>query len=201
MRHQEIYFNKMTTRKSASAALKQFTALISASPSPHLAENNLLRLLDRGAAKALSKIPTADLPHLFRLLGSSSFLSDVLIRQGGNWPELFLHQIKIKHKSVSEHDRELQTAIKEARSFDEACAVLRRHKQREYLRIGTRDLMPSVTLERPCASLACSRTLRLTPPISSAAPKREGLRRNPLPGTIQQIDLRFSAWANWAAAS
>ncbi|MGH7816130.1 MAG: bifunctional [glutamate--ammonia ligase]-adenylyl-L-tyrosine phosphorylase/[glutamate--ammonia-ligase] adenylyltransferase, partial [Candidatus Binatia bacterium] len=123
------------------------------SPSPRLAENNLLRLLDGGSAKALETIPGAELLILFRLLGSSSFLSDVLLRQGKNWPELFLRQVKIKQKSCAEHLKELTAVIQESKSFADFCAALRRHKQREYLRIGTRDLMPSVTMEETVREL------------------------------------------------
>jgi [glutamine synthetase] adenylyltransferase / [glutamine synthetase]-adenylyl-L-tyrosine phosphorylase len=133
---------------------KLLKKLLAGSPSPRLAENNLARLIDAGGAKALERIPAVELPHLFRLLGSSGFLSDVLIRQGKYWPELFLRQLKLKEKSVSAHGRELSTALKQAASFEEACAALRRHKQREYLRIGARDLMAEVTLEETVRELS-----------------------------------------------
>jgi [glutamine synthetase] adenylyltransferase / [glutamine synthetase]-adenylyl-L-tyrosine phosphorylase len=128
--------------------------LIAGSPSPRLAENNLARLIDSGGARALANIPAAALSHLFRLLGSSSFLSDVLIRQDKNWSELFLRQITIREKTVAEHGKELRAAVNGSGSLDQACAVLRRYKQREYLRIGARDLMPSVTLEQTVRELS-----------------------------------------------
>ena len=144
----------MAARTRGSSQIRQFKKLIDASPSPRLAENNLARLLDSGGRKALDKIPAAQLPDLFRLLGSSSFLSEVLNREGSHWPELFLRQVKIKQKSVAEHLKELKTRIKRSLSFDEACAALRRHKQREYLRIGARDLMASVTMEETVRELS-----------------------------------------------
>jgi glutamate-ammonia-ligase adenylyltransferase len=128
--------------------------LISSSPSPRLAENHFARLIESGGAEALERMPAAELPYLFSLLGSSSFLSDVLIRQGKNWPELFLRQIKIKTKSVAAHGKELDTAVREAATWEDFCALLRRHKQHEYLRIGARDLMPSVTLEETVRELS-----------------------------------------------
>ena len=70
---------------------------------PGLAENHLLRLLENGGLKTLNKIPVSELPALLRLLGSSTYLSDALIRQGSNWPELFLRQIKVQHKTAAEH--------------------------------------------------------------------------------------------------
>ena len=84
----------------AAIQRKKIERLLKESPSPSLARNHLLRLLEEGGAKALNKVPPAHLPALIRLIGSSSYLSDVLIRQGKNWPELFLRQIKITQKSV-----------------------------------------------------------------------------------------------------
>jgi glutamate-ammonia-ligase adenylyltransferase len=127
--------------------------LIRSSPSPALAENHLLRLLEVSGAKAIAKIRAADLLPLVRLLGSSSYLGDVLLRQGKNCCEIFLRQIRIEQKTVSEHLADLEPAVKQSKSFDEFCAALRQHKQREYLRIGARDLMPSVTMEETVREL------------------------------------------------
>ena len=101
----------------------------------------------------LNKVPAGHVAALIRLIGSSSYLSDVLIRRGKNWPELFLRQIKIPQKSVAEHLAELIPQIKESKSLDDFCATLRRHKQREYVRIGTRDLLPSVSMEETVREL------------------------------------------------
>ena len=132
---------------------KIFKTLIDESPSPPLAENDLRRLLEDGATQTIKKIPAAHLPVLINLLGSSSFLSDVLARQGKLWPKLFLRQIKIKQKTVVDHLPELSVVIEESKSFDDFCAALRRHKQREYLRIGARDLLASVTMEETVREL------------------------------------------------
>jgi len=126
---------------------KIFKKLIDESPSPSLAENHLRRLLDNGSTGAVKKIPAIYLSALINLLGSSAFLSDVLVRQGKNWPELFCRQIKIKQRTVADQLRELSVDIKESKSLDDFCAALRRHKQREYLRIGAHDLTASVTME------------------------------------------------------
>ncbi|HET9917834.1 MAG TPA: bifunctional [glutamate--ammonia ligase]-adenylyl-L-tyrosine phosphorylase/[glutamate--ammonia-ligase] adenylyltransferase [Candidatus Binatia bacterium] len=101
----------------------------------------------------MDKLPRADLAALFAVLGGSAYLSDILFRQGKDWPDLFSRQIKIKQKPAASHLKELSTVINEAKSFDDFCAALRRHKQREYLRIGARDLMPSVTMEETVREL------------------------------------------------
>jgi glutamate-ammonia-ligase adenylyltransferase len=128
--------------------------LIKRSPSPSLAKANVSRLLESGGAKSLKNISETNLPVLIRLLGSSSYLSEILIRQGESWPELFLGQIGISHKTVARHLIELEPAITEAESFDQFCAALRQHKQREYMRIGTRDLLPAVTMEETVRELS-----------------------------------------------
>jgi glutamate-ammonia-ligase adenylyltransferase len=145
---------KRKTRNSHSPAEgKTLKKLIDVSPSPALAENHLRQLLDGGAPGAIKKISPSYLPALINLLGSSSFLSDVLLRRGKNWPEFFLRQIEIKQKTPAQHSKELSVIVGESKSFDDFCAGLRRHKQREYLRIGARDLMPSVTMEETVREL------------------------------------------------
>jgi glutamate-ammonia-ligase adenylyltransferase len=138
---------------SSSFQRKKIERLLKESPSPSLARNHLLRLLEVGNAKAFDKVPSAALPALSCLLGGSAFLSDVLIRQGEDWPDAFRHQIKVARKSVTAHSNELRVATKDVATFAEFCAVLRRHKHREYLRIGARDLMPSVTMEETVREL------------------------------------------------
>src|SRR5206468_8316522 len=64
-----------------------------------------------------------------------------------------LVQINIPHKSVAEHLSELIPQINESQSVDDFCAILRRHKQREYVRIGARDLLPSVSMEETVREL------------------------------------------------
>jgi len=127
-------------REKISTRLKE-------SPSPALARSQLARLLDSGGGKSIKKIPADQLAGLFRLLGSSAFLSDILIRQGEAWSEFFVQQITTRQKSAAAHLAELAPLIKNAASLVDFSAGLRRHKQREYLRIGARDLEPSGTLE------------------------------------------------------
>ena len=62
-----------------------------------------MRLVDSDSAETIKKIPPAQLPMLLRLLGSSAFLSDVLIPHERKWLELFLRQMSIKEKSGAQH--------------------------------------------------------------------------------------------------
>src|SRR5687768_16853627 len=121
----------MARTSSRSTLLTKFAKRIAGAPSPRAAQNHLVRLVEVDSAKALSRVPAADVPHLFRSLGSRGFLTDVLIRAGASWPELFVRQIRTERKSVDDHLMELRQAIRQCSDFDEFCAVLRRHKQRE----------------------------------------------------------------------
>jgi glutamate-ammonia-ligase adenylyltransferase len=109
--------------------------------------------MESGGAKRLDKIPRADLPALFGVLGGSAYLSDILFRQQQQWPEFFTRQLRIKSKALGAHLDTLEGHLKSSSSMAEFCRALRRHKQREYLRIGARDLMPEVTLEETLTEL------------------------------------------------
>ena len=151
------YLGTVTKRKRiirSQSEPKIFQALIDKSPSPPLAVNNLARLVESGGQKAFKNIFDEHLPVLFRLLGASSFLGDILIRQKEHWPEIFLREIQVAQKSVAEHATDLRVATKDVTNFAEFCAALRQYKQREYLRIGARDLMPSVTMEATVQELS-----------------------------------------------
>jgi glutamate-ammonia-ligase adenylyltransferase len=147
----------MSTRSklwSTLARKGEIQRLVRNSPSPPLAKNNLARLVEEYGAKTVSRVPIAELPALLRLLGGSAYLSDALLHQGKDWPEVFLRQIRISRKTVAQHLAELAPVIEGAESFDAFCTALRRHKQREYLRIGARDLWPSVTMEETVRELS-----------------------------------------------
>jgi glutamate-ammonia-ligase adenylyltransferase len=145
--------NKVRKNRRASARPRKYQSFVNNSPSPALAEANLSRLIECGGAKPLAKVPRADLAELFGVLGGSTYLSDILFRQGKDWPDRFLRQLRTKSKSVAVHLRELEPYIRNADSIAEFCADLRRHKQREYLRIGARDLLPLVTMEETVREL------------------------------------------------
>ena len=125
---------------------------IRTAPSPALAENNVQRLLET-TSQDVARFPAAKLSVLIQLLGSSSFLADVLLREGTDWLDPFLRQIGVEQKTRAEHARELDALVGNSDSFEGFCAALRQYKQREYLRIGARDLMRSVTLEETVREL------------------------------------------------
>jgi [glutamine synthetase] adenylyltransferase / [glutamine synthetase]-adenylyl-L-tyrosine phosphorylase len=133
---------------------KKIDELIKRSPSPALAKSHLSRLIEAGGLKTLAMLTEPQLSLLIRVLGASSYLSDILIRQGCAWPAVFLRQISVSRKSLAEHLNELAVSLKEANSLDDLCAALRQHKQGEYLRIGARDLLSDTSLEETVRELS-----------------------------------------------
>src|ERR1700750_3401194 len=91
--------------------------MIRTAPSPGLAENNLQRLLD-ATRQNLTKFPDQELSALVQLVGSSSFLADILWREGVDWPDLFFRQVSVAQKTRAEHARELDALVAHFDSFD-----------------------------------------------------------------------------------
>jgi [glutamine synthetase] adenylyltransferase / [glutamine synthetase]-adenylyl-L-tyrosine phosphorylase len=125
---------------------KSIDRLIQKSPSPALARAQLSRLIESGGRKNFGQFPQSDLPLLIRLLGASSYLGDILVRQGKIWPQVF-EESATPHKDAPDHVAEISLKLTEASSVAEVARLLRRHKQREFLRIGARDLSPTHDLE------------------------------------------------------
>ncbi|MGE5302077.1 MAG: bifunctional [glutamate--ammonia ligase]-adenylyl-L-tyrosine phosphorylase/[glutamate--ammonia-ligase] adenylyltransferase [Alphaproteobacteria bacterium] len=138
---------------SSSVQGKSIKHFLKQSPSPALARNQLSRLIEDYGAASLKKFSPAELAALVRLLGSSVYLGDVLLAQGKQWPEIFLRQLALGEKGASEHLKELQAAVATSASLEEFGKALRRHKRREFLRIGARDLLPSVPMEETVREL------------------------------------------------
>lgn len=128
--------------------------LAAESPSPALARANVARLLDSAGPKGFAGLPRDEWTLLFRLLGASAFLSDVLIRQGESWAETFHRQIHTASKSVAEHAAELRAELGESSDRADAMRALRRHKHIEYLRVGARDLRPEQAVEETMRELS-----------------------------------------------
>ncbi|MDP6559550.1 MAG: bifunctional [glutamate--ammonia ligase]-adenylyl-L-tyrosine phosphorylase/[glutamate--ammonia-ligase] adenylyltransferase, partial [Candidatus Binatia bacterium] len=136
-----------TLSKLRPTRRKRIEQLIHGSPSPALAQATLQRLIDAGNPSSLAKIPDAYLPALFRVLGGSTYLSGLLVREEKAWPEFFLRQIKVPQRTTAEHISELAPLRKKEIQLEQLAKGLRRHKQREILRIGARDLSSATVQE------------------------------------------------------
>jgi glutamate-ammonia-ligase adenylyltransferase len=127
--------------------------IIDNSPSPSVARSNLARLIEAAGIRSLEVLPQSYLPALIQLLGGSAYLSDILIREGGTWPDLFTRQFEVSQKTGLDHLSELSDLIKQENTSADFAKGLRRHKQREYLRIGVRDLAAAASLQETMREL------------------------------------------------
>ncbi|HWP56888.1 MAG TPA: bifunctional [glutamate--ammonia ligase]-adenylyl-L-tyrosine phosphorylase/[glutamate--ammonia-ligase] adenylyltransferase [Candidatus Acidoferrales bacterium] len=136
-----------------SAQQKHLMRLARGAPAPELAANHLARLIEAGGPQAFKNFPAKMLRPLVTLLGSSSYLSDVLIGQGKDWAPFFLNQVATARRSVTEHLRLLDPCARGA-SLEEFMRDLRRHKKREMVRIAARDLAGLGTVEETMRELS-----------------------------------------------
>ena len=114
--------------------------LIAQSPDPALAAADWEALAAFPAAveRFARSAPEEEMSALFRLLGSSPALSRALVAAGDRWPEELRAALGAESKTIPEHLRQLDAAV--GGEWPSFARALRRHRQREYLRIGAGDL-------------------------------------------------------------
>jgi glutamate-ammonia-ligase adenylyltransferase len=161
------------TSSSSTRRRWELERLIQASPSPTLARVNLARLLENGGARSLDRIERGDLFPLFTLLGGSDCLSDILIRQGPGWPSFFSRQIRRPQKTVSDHLAEMRAEGESTAPPDRMARLLREHKQKEFLRIGLRDLCRMASVDETVRELTFLADAALEAAYRSCRPELE----------------------------
>src|SRR5713101_1875232 len=122
------------------------TGVVSA-PDPALAATNLSRLAEHGLGSGVV-MNTPDLCRdLLFLLGSSQHLTTVLLNQEQGWEEAFLADRQSGVKSAEAQRSTLRLQLPLDLSEGDFLRGLRAYRNREYLRIGTRDLLALAPLE------------------------------------------------------
>jgi len=125
---------------------KRIDRFITRSASPDTARVQLGRLIEAGDSSAAANLPDEQLSALLQLLGGSIYLSEILIRQGAVWRESWLEAIQIPEKLLAQHAVGFgsPTSDRDPQGFFRR---LRQYKQREYLRIGGRDIAGLASVE------------------------------------------------------
>ncbi|MCY4486317.1 MAG: bifunctional [glutamate--ammonia ligase]-adenylyl-L-tyrosine phosphorylase/[glutamate--ammonia-ligase] adenylyltransferase [Deltaproteobacteria bacterium] len=121
--------------------------------SPETALVQLGRLLEEGGPGPLPDLAPREQRMLLQLLGGSTYLGGILIRAADAWGETFAKAIHTKAKSRARHSADFGVLAPDATPGD-LHARLRRHKRREYLRIGARDLVGLAPVEETTAELS-----------------------------------------------
>ncbi len=131
---------------------RRLQRLARSAASPGTALVQLGRLVESGGSAPLASLTPADLRILLRILGGSAYLADILINEGDAWAETFTRVIRTGPKSSARHAAELGRTSGEE-TPERFYRRLRRHKQREFLRIGGRDLGSLAPVEETMAEL------------------------------------------------
>ncbi len=128
---------RMTGR--AEAFGRALPELIGSAPDPSQAAANWQSLSAWPAAiETFAGFASAEQLTLFRLLGSSPALARVLVAAGEEWPAVLRAALTAGPKTATDHMAELAPAV--AFDWPRFARHIRRHRQREYLRIGAGDL-------------------------------------------------------------
>ncbi len=114
------------------------------SPSPSGALNNLEALVKEMSGDQCLRFLKADkknISHLITICGSSPYLSGILARNPAFFEGLFIKNLLNETKCIETFRSELKAAAVGIRDFQSISKELRVYKQKEFLRIGSRDLL------------------------------------------------------------
>lgn len=142
-------------RESLSDWWDAIAAGVTAAPDPRLAAINLSRLLDYGMGDGAVLGHAQRCADLLFVLGASQHLTTVLLHQAEGWEVAFMADYEAPGTSVAQHLSTLRTQLTLDLAEEEFWHGLRAYREREYLRIGTRDLLALATLEETTRELSC----------------------------------------------
>ena len=156
----KVLDNLKTLSKTAlSDGLDDILNISLSSPSPDDCLTNLERVSAAAGEASLKKILKAKegLKRLVFLCGSSPYLSNILSLNPDLFEELFLKNgldVKKDLPVFKEELLKLTEGTEGAEGFPGMAKVLRQYRNREYLRIGGRDLLGLASMEEVTAELS-----------------------------------------------
>ncbi|MEE8184859.1 MAG: bifunctional [glutamate--ammonia ligase]-adenylyl-L-tyrosine phosphorylase/[glutamate--ammonia-ligase] adenylyltransferase [Thermodesulfobacteriota bacterium] len=140
-----------------------FTVL---SPSADDALNNLEKIASTISNKTASFLLKEEkkLKMLITICGSSQMLSHYIVKNPTLLDELFVEDQTYSEKGLETLIEELNTRTKDIYDTDGIARALRLYRQREYLRIGSRDLLGLTSMVETTAALSAlaSATMEIT---------------------------------------
>lgn len=122
-------------------------AALASAPDPELAVANLGRLFEGGTGAGSVLKSTELCGDLLFVLGSSMHLATVLCNEGERWEETFLTDRDSTLKSVEAHLTALHQQLPLDLPEEDFLRGLRTYRNREYFRIGARDLLALASME------------------------------------------------------
>ncbi|TAN62806.1 bifunctional [glutamate--ammonia ligase]-adenylyl-L-tyrosine phosphorylase/[glutamate--ammonia-ligase] adenylyltransferase [bacterium] len=158
----------LSTITALCPRIDEVIKLAANSPSPDGALNNLERIFtgfDEGALTAFLADPK-NLEHIAFIAGSSPFLSNILARNHAFFNWLFLEGGLLETKNTAAFAEELKKTTASIENFDDMAKALRLLKQKEFLRIGARDLLAFAGVEEVTAELSALASALLDTAVS-----------------------------------
>lgn len=175
--------------------IEAVATLGAASPSPQGCLNNLERILRDIPATLINESldDDATVTRLVCIAGSSPMLANILARNPAYYKWLLVDNGIFETKDADAFASDLNDRIRDAASFDTALLALRLNKQKEFLRIGGRDLLGLADLVETTQELSDLASASLDAALSYAVDSLKKTHGNPmyadLDGTIKEAGL------------
>ncbi|MBI5885054.1 MAG: bifunctional [glutamate--ammonia ligase]-adenylyl-L-tyrosine phosphorylase/[glutamate--ammonia-ligase] adenylyltransferase [Deltaproteobacteria bacterium] len=136
--------------------IDSLAALAAASPSPGDCLNNVERLSQTIPPEVITASLRDEtvINRLIAVAGSSPALVATIIRNPGYYEWLFMNNGLSERRDPAAFRSGIEAAMSGVVTFDEAARALRVYRQKEYLRIGSRDILDMATLEETVTELS-----------------------------------------------
>ena len=142
---------KPPLREAFAEIVENLLKAVAEAPHPDAALHNFERFVDVIFDRLWFYHLLRDAPFLLPILatcfGSSTYLSDVLVRNPEYFNELIDANVMRAPKNHEIMYNELSQSVRLFKSVEQKLNVLRRYKRKESLRIGVRDLLSDADLE------------------------------------------------------
>lgn len=136
--------------------VEELINLTLSAPSPDNALNNVERIASQLSPETIKSFIKGreKLQRLIAICGSSDFLSNIIVNN-----PIFIEQLLLERGLENEKDSatflsELTAWVQELHDFNSIVRALRLFKQREYLRIGTRDILGIASMQETTRELS-----------------------------------------------
>ncbi|MCC6502930.1 MAG: bifunctional [glutamate--ammonia ligase]-adenylyl-L-tyrosine phosphorylase/[glutamate--ammonia-ligase] adenylyltransferase [Deltaproteobacteria bacterium] len=169
---------KALEKTGIRASLDAVLESVLESASPDAALNNLERVASE-SAETLQRLPQKDLSSLIKVCGSSNFLTSIILKNPQYLGWLFNEGLN-SARSIESLSEEITARTQELTTIEEVSKELRLIKQREYLRIGSRDLLRLSTLEETTRELSDLASASLDAAVNFSIERLKAAHGSPL---------------------
>jgi glutamate-ammonia-ligase adenylyltransferase len=169
---------KALNNGTLSGSLDPVVESVLASPSPDAALNNLERIAAE-CPETILKLAAEDLSRLVAICGSSHFLTTIILKNPALLAWLFDEGLNASRtlESLTEEAASRTTALS---TVEEVSKELRLMKQREYLRIGGRDLLRIAPLDETTRELSDLASACLDAAVKFSTARHKAVHGSPI---------------------